>query len=150
MPASNAFQSDLMGLLFGNSPIAQIGNAGGLQPSSAAGSFFIALHTATPGAGGTQATNEAAYTGYARVAVSRAISASWTQSGSSPTTIANTATVTFPASSSGPEVETFFSIGYQTSGATKILAFGALTASLTVNAGITPTFAAGQLTCTVT
>lgn len=150
MPVSNAFQSDLMGLLFGNSAVANIGSAGGLQPSSAAGSFFIALHTATPGAAGTQATNEAAYTSYARVAVSRAIAGSWTQSGSSPTTISNTATITFPAATGGSETETFFSIGYQTSGATKIVAFGALTASLAVSTGITPSFAAGQLTCTVT
>lgn len=150
MPASNAFQSDLMGLLFGNAAIANIGNAGGLQPSSAAGQFFIALHTATPGAAGTQATNEAAYTGYARVAVNRAIAASWTQAGSTPTTITNTAAVTFPACTGAPETETFFSIGYQSTGATKILAFGALTASLAVSAGITPAFAAGQLSCTVT
>jgi hypothetical protein len=149
MPASNAFQSDLMGLLFGNSAIANIGNAGGLQPSSAAGSFYIALHTANPGAGGNQATSEAAYTGYARVAVSRAISGSWTQTGSSPTTIANTAAINFPACTGGSETETYFSIGYQSSGATKILASGALTASLAVSNGITPSFAIGQLTCTV-
>lgn len=150
MPASNDFQADLMALLFGNSAIANIGSAGGLQPASAAGSFFIALHTATPGAGGKQNVNEAAYTGYARVAVSRAIAASWTQTGSSPTTIANTAAVTFGLCTAGAETETFFSIGYQSAGATKVLAFGALTASLAVSAGITPSFAIGQLACTVT
>lgn len=149
MPASNAFQSDIMALLFGNSAIGNIGSVAGLQPSSAAGSFFIALHTATPGAAGNQSTNEAAYTGYARVAVSRAITGGWTQSGSTPTSITNTAAVTFPACTGGSETETFFSIGYQTSGATKILAFGALTSSLAVSNGITPAFAIGQLTCTV-
>jgi hypothetical protein len=149
MPASNAFQSDIMGLLFGNSAIANIGSAGGLQPSSSAGSFYIALHTANPGAAGNQSTSEAAYTGYARVAVARAISASWTQTGSSPTTIENTAAVTFPACTGGPETETYFSIGYQSSGATKILAYGALTSSLAVSNGITPSFAINQLTCTV-
>lgn len=149
MAASNAFQSDILNLLFENTAIGNIGSVAGLQPSSAAGSFFIALHTATPGAGGTQATNEAAYTGYARVAVSRA-GASWTITGTSPTQIANAAAVTFPACTGGTETETFFSIGYQTSGATKILAFGALTSSLAVSNGITPAFAIGQMACTVT
>lgn len=149
MPAGNGFQSDLIALLFGNTAIAQIGSVAGLQPSSAAGSFFVALHTATPGAAGTQATNEAAYTGYARVAVARAISASWTQTGSSPTQVANTAAVIFPACTAGSETETYFSIGYQTSGATRILVFGALTASLAVSAGITPSFAIGQLVATL-
>lgn len=149
MPASNDFQSDIMGLLFGNNAIANIGNAGGLQPSSAAGSFYIALHTASPGAGGKQNVNEAAYTGYARVAVTRAITGGFTQSGSSPTDITNTAAVTFGLCTVGSETETYFSIGYQSSGATKVLAFGALTASLAVSPGITPAFAAGQMTCTV-
>jgi len=149
MPASNDFQSDIMNLLFGNTAIANIGSAAGLQPSSSAGSFYIALHTANPGASGKQNTNEAAYTGYARVAVSRAISGSWTVSGTSPTTISNTGAVTFPACTGGSETETYFSIGYQSSGATKILASGALTSSLAVSNGITPSFAAGQLTCTV-
>jgi hypothetical protein len=149
MPASNAFQSDVMGLLFGNSAIANIGNSAGLQPSSAAGSLYIALHTANPGAAGSQSTSEAAYTGYARVAVTRAITGGFTQSGSSPTTISNTAAVTFPAATGGSETETYFSIGYQSSGATKILAYGALTTSLAVSSGITPAFAPGQMTCTV-
>lgn len=149
MPASNDFQSDLMGLLFGNTAIAQIGSAGGLQPSSAAGSFFVGLHTATPGAAGKQSANEAAYTGYARVAVSRAIAGSWTQTGSSPTTITNTSPVTFPACTAGAETETFCSLGYQSAGATKMVGFGALTAGLAVSAGITPAFAAGQLSITL-
>jgi hypothetical protein len=148
MPASNAFQADLAALLFQNTAIANIGNAGGLQPSSAAGSFYIALHTASPGAGGTQATNEAAYPGYVRVAVARS-SAGFTISSASPTDIVNTAAVTFPACTGGTETETYFSIGYQSSGATKILAFGALTASLAVSNGITPAFAIGQLIATL-
>lgn len=149
MPASNAFQADILNLLFENAAIANIGSVAGLQPSSAAGSLFIALHTATPGAGGTQATNEAAYTGYARVAVSR-VGGSWTITGTSPTQIANAAAVAFGLCTAGTESETYFSIGYQTSGATKILAFGALSAALAVSAGITPSFAIGQLVCTVT
>lgn len=147
MPLSNAAQTSLLDLLFENTAYANVGNSGGLQPSSVAGDFYIALHTANPGAGGSQSTSEAAYTGYARVGITRA-SASWTLSGSSPTTIANAAAVTFPAATGGSETETYFSIGLESSGATPILAYGALTASLAVSAGITPSFAIGAMTCT--
>lgn len=147
MPLSNAAQTSLLELLFENTAYANVGNTAGLQPSSAAGDFYIALHTANPGAGGSQSTSEAAYTGYARVAVSRA-SASWTITGSSPTTIENAAAVTFPEATGGSETETYFSIGLESSGATPILVYGELTASLAVSAGITPSFAASAMQCT--
>lgn len=147
MSASNQFQSDILKLVFQNLALANIGNAAGLQPSSAAGSLYVALHTANPGAGGTQTTSEAAYTGYARVAVSRA-SGGWTISGTSPTSITNAAPVTFPAATGGSETETYFSIGYEASGSTPILVSGALNSSLAVSNGITPAFATGQLATT--
>jgi hypothetical protein len=149
MALSNAAQTALLDLLFENTAWANVGNTAGLQPSSAAGSFYVALHTANPGAGGTQATSEAAYTGYSRVAVSRA-SGSWTITGSSPTSIANAAAVAFGACTAGSETETYFSIGLEASGATPILVSGALTSSLAVSSGITPSFAIGQMTTTVT
>lgn len=153
MPLSPASQTALLDLLFENTAWANVGNLAGLQPSSAAGDFYVALHTANPlttagtGTVGTQNASEAAYTGYARVAVTRA-SGSWTVSGSNPTSIANAAAVTFPAATAGSETETYFSIGLESSGATPILVSGALTASLAVSAGITPSFAIGALTTT--
>lgn len=68
---ANAWISDLLNLLFNNVAAANIGNAGGLQPSTVAGSLYLSLHTADPGAGGDQTVNEATYTSYARVAVAR-------------------------------------------------------------------------------
>jgi hypothetical protein len=147
MPLSNAAQTSILELLFENTAYANVGNSGGIQPSSAAGSFYIALHTASPGEGGSQSTSEAAYTGYARVAVSRA-PGSWTLTGSSPTTIENAAAITFPACTGGSETETYFSIGLESSGATPILVYGSLTSSLAVSNGITPSFAINALTCT--
>ncbi len=147
MPAGNAAQASILDLIFSNTAWANVGNAGGILGSSAAGDLYVALHTANPGAGGTQATSEAAYIGYARVAISRA-SASWTVSGSSPTSISNAAAVTFPAATGGSETETYFSIGVASSGATEIIVFGALTSSLAVSSGITPSFAIGQMTTT--
>jgi hypothetical protein len=144
----NAAQNALMLLLFNNTAWANVGNTAGLQPSGAAGSLFVALHTADPGAAGTQATSEAAYSGYARQAVARS-SGGWTVSGSSPTGATNTAAVTFPASLSGPETEANFSVGLQASGATQYMFTGPLTSSLVVNSGITPSFAISACTCTM-
>ena len=71
MSKSNAFETSLLGLLFNNTDIANIGDAAGLQNSAAAGSLYLALHTADPGEAGDQTTNECTYGSYARVAVAR-------------------------------------------------------------------------------
>src|SRR5690348_10906685 len=120
MPASTAFSTGLLDLLLQNAALANIGDAGGLQPSSSAGSLYIALHTASPGVGGNQSTNEAAYTGYARVAVART-SGGWTVSGNA---YSNTSAITFPACTGGTETETYFSIGTSSTGVGEILLFG--------------------------
>jgi hypothetical protein len=145
----NAAENSLMLLLFNNTAWANVGSVGGLQPSSAAGSFFISLQTANPGAGGNQTTSEAAYTSYARVAVARS-SGGWTISGSSPTSSANAAAVTFPLCTGGSETETYTIIGRDTSGAGEILWFGSLSSSLAVSNGITPSYAIGALIAQMT
>ena len=147
MPLSNAAQLALINLLFENAAFVNVGNSGGLLPSSVAGSWYIALHTADPTVAGTQASNEATYTGYARVAVSR-VGGSWTISGSSPTQIVNAAVVSFPACTGGTNTATYFSIGVASSGATVMLGSGALSPSLAVSNGITPSFAIGELVYT--
>lgn len=106
--------------------------------------LYVSLHTADPAATGSQTTSEAAYTGYARVAVART-SGGWSISAE---TITNVGTITFPASTSGPEVETYVGVGTASSGAGVLLWAGPLTASLTINNGITPSFAALQLSIT--
>lgn len=106
--------------------------------------LYVSLHTADPAATGSQTTSEAAYTGYARVAVART-SGGWSISAE---TITNVGTITFPASTSGPEIETYVGVGTASSGAGVLLWAGPLTASLTINNGITPSFAASQLSIT--
>lgn len=147
MSASNAFENDILLLIANNTNIANIGDATGLRGSTVAGSLFIALHTADPGEAGNQSTSEIAYTGYARVAVARS-GAGFTVSGTAPTQIANAAAVTFGLCTAGSGTATHFSIGYETSGATKIFVSGALNANLAISAGITPSFAIGQLVAT--
>jgi hypothetical protein len=150
MSASDAFETDLLKLVFQNVNIANLGDATGVRGSVTAGSLYIALHTADPGDAGNQTTSEATYSGYARVAVARSTGA-FTVSGTAPTQVANAAAVTFPACTGGTSVVTYFSIGRDTSGAGEILVSGALTspASLSVSNGITPSFGIGALTATV-
>jgi hypothetical protein len=145
MSMTNAAEANLLNIMFLNIDWANIGNAGGLRGSTSAGSFYISLHTADPGETGNQTTNEATYTGYARVAVAR--------SGSGFTlttsTISNTALVQFAQCTGGSNTLTHFGIGTDLSGAGNLIFKGALTSSLSVSNGIQPQFAAGALTVTV-
>jgi len=144
MSLFNSAETALLNLIFLNTAFAQIGDASGLQPSGAAGSLYVALHTADPGEAGDATTNECAYTSYARVAVARTGSG-WTVS---TDTVSNAAEVAFPAATGGSETATHFSVVAQSSGAGTPIVSGALTASLAISSGITPTFAIGQLTAT--
>lgn len=142
----NSGETSLWDLIFQNTTFVQ---APLIQGAATAGSFYIALHTANPGQTGSQTTSEAAYTGYARVAVARS-SGGWTVTGNNPITAENVAAVTFPACTAGSETETYFSFGQATSGAGIYYGYGALTSSLAVSNGITPSFAINALQCTFT
>lgn len=144
MSMSNDTENDLLLLLFNNTAFANIGDAGGLQPSAAAGSFYVALHTSDPGEGGDQTTNEISYTGYARVAVART-AGGWTVA---TNTVSNTAAVQFGECMAGSGTAAHVSIGLATSGASQIIVSGALSASRAISAGITPLFNASALTFT--
>lgn len=144
MSKGNTFENELLLLIFNNVDIANVGDAAGLQNSATAGSLYVALHTADPGEAGNQSTSEATYSGYARVAVARS-GAGWTVSGNA---VSNTAAVTFGPCSSGSNTITHFSVGKESSGSTALLYKGALSASLAVSAGITPSFAIGELDIT--
>lgn len=141
MSATNAFETALLNLYFNNTDHANVGDAAGLQNSATAGSFFISLHTGDPGEAGSQTTNEATYTSYARVAVARS-GAGWTVSGNN---VSNTAAINFPACTGGTNTITHFGIGSDSSGAGNLFFKGALSASLAVSSGITPSFAIGEL-----
>lgn len=144
MSKGNTFENDLLGLIFNNTDIADIGDASGLQNSATAGSLYVALHTADPGEAGTAATSEATYTNYARVAVARS-GAGWTVSGATAT---NAAQITFPQCGASGNTITHVSITTALSGTSKILYSGALNSSLSVALNITPLFAASGLTVT--
>lgn len=144
MSASNSYETGVLILYFNNTAHANIGDAVGVRGSTAAGSFYISLHTADPGEAGTAVTSESAYTGYARVAVARSV-AGFTVAGNQ---ISNAAIVTFPTGGATGSLVTHFGIVETASGAGALHFSGALTASLQVNNGITPSFAIGALTVT--
>ena len=140
MSFTNAAETDCLELFFTNAAWANVGDVGGLQPSSSAGSLYVSLHTATPDETGDQTTNECDYTSYARVAVARG--AAWTVAGNNAS---NTSVINFPQCTGGSNTATHFGIGSAVSGAGNLFIYGALSSSLAISNGITPSIPAGDL-----
>lgn len=137
MSKSNTFENDLLLLIFNNTDIANIGDAGGIRGSVAAGNLWMSLHTADPGEAGTAITNEAAYTGYSRVSKARASGAGgFTVSGNSVSPTENTDFGECTASPGSPI--THWGIVNTSSGAGKLLYKGALTPNVTMAVGVIP------------
>lgn len=122
MGKGNTFAGELLAHLYNNTALALIGDASGLQPSATAGSVYLSLHTADPGAAGNQTTSECAWTSYARVAVARS-GAGFTQSSQQ---VVNAADINFPACTGGTETATHWALGTASSGTGKILHSGPL------------------------
>lgn len=147
MSATNAFETDLLELIFQNVDCPNVGDATGLRGSTTAGVFYVSLHTADPGETGTQTTNETSYTNYLRSGGSVARSAGgWTVTGA---TADNTAAITYATCGVTGATITHFGIGSASSGAGNLFLKGALSASLAVSSGITPSFAIGALDVTL-
>lgn len=141
MSKSNAMETDVLELIFNATAWPDLAEN---DSSSPATNLYVSLHTADPGEAGNQATNEATYTSYARVAVART-SGGWTVASGS---VENAAAIVFPEATGGSNTITHFGVGTASSGAGYLLYSGALTASLAVSTGIEPQFAAGDLTIT--
>jgi hypothetical protein len=138
MSKGNTFETDILGLIFNATAIANVADNAASSPLT---QLFVALHTADPGEAGTQATSETAYTGYARVAVNRN-SGGWTVSAGS---VSPTANIDFGQCTASPGgAITHASIGVASSGTTKILYSGALSSSITMSVGTIPRLTAGS------
>jgi hypothetical protein len=112
----------------------------GTDPSYRAGALqYLALFSADPTETGSLAA-EATYTGYARVALTKA--SSWTGT-ASPFT--NTNLIQFGACTAGTTAATHFAVVDTASGAVAMMISGALSATLNISAGIQPQFAGGAL-----
>ncbi len=135
---SSTFDNDLLKLIFQGTTIANLAINATSGPLT---TLYLSLHTATPAVGGSQTTNEAAYTSYARVAVNRTSGAGgFTVSGSSVTLASLTS---FPAATGGSETETFFAVGTDSTGTGKVLYFGTVTPNIVVSSGVTPQLTTG-------
>jgi hypothetical protein len=128
MSKGNTFENDWLKLVFNGTGIANIADNAAASPLT---NLFVALHTADPGEAGDQTTSEAAYTGYARVAVARS-SGGWTVTGNQAV---NVATITFPNCTAGTSTITHWSIGVATSGASKILYSGPIAGAQVIGTG---------------
>lgn len=143
MSMSNTAETAFLNLLFKNTAWANVGDASGLQPSGAAGNFYVRLHSSDPGEAGTGDTNEIAYTGYAPVAVARG--SGFTVAGDQ---VSNAAAVQFGECTALSATATHFSVCVGNGAGAAIVYSGALSASRSISAGITPLFNIGQLTGT--
>lgn len=132
MSKGNTTENDVLEYVFKATPFSWDGNT----------NLYVSLHTADPGEGGNQTTNETAYTNYARQTVARSGSG-WTVTGS---TAENAALIQFPQCGASGATLTHVAIGTAASSTGQILYSGALNASLTVANLIQPQFAAGALT----
>lgn len=112
------FAGDLLKLILNATPIANVADNAGASPLT---NLYASLHTGDPSAG-DQTTSEAAYTGYARVAVART-SGGWTITGASASPAA---LIGFGACTAGGGTYTHFAVGSAASGAGKVLWSGVI------------------------
>lgn len=133
MSLSNTAENAILNYIFMGTDVSWNGNT----------DLYFALHSADPGEAGTAITSEAAYGGYARVALTRATD--FTITGD---TVSNTNQEAFPQCSSGSETLSYVSIVTSASGAGTIILRAALNSPITVSTGVQPLFAASSLTFT--
>jgi len=143
MAKSTSTCNNLLKLIFNGTAWANMADNAAASPYT---SLYLSLHTADPGVGNSQLTNETGYTNYARVAVVRTTSG-WTVS---TNTAVNAALVQFAQCGATGATLTYVAIGTALSGVGHVLYSGPLNSSLAVASGIQPQFNASALTVTET
>ena len=144
MPKSTATCNSILALIFNATAWADIAENDSSAPAT---NLYLSLHTADPGVGNNQTTNETAYTNYVRIAVART-TVGWDAPASGAT--ANAALAQFAQCGVTGATLTHVAIGTAAAGAGTVLYAGALSSSLAVANGIQPQFAAGALDVTET
>ena len=131
MSKSNAFESDLLNLIFNATAIANIADNASASPLT---NLYVSLHTSDPGEAGNQSTNETAYTSYTRIAVART-AGGWTITSNS---VSPVAAIDFPECTGSTSTITHFAVGTASTGTGKILYSGTVTPNISVSSGVTP------------
>src|SRR6185437_13140360 len=132
MGKSTATSNSVLNLILNATAWANIADNAASSPNT---NLYVALHTAAPGVGGNQSTNEVTYTGYARQAVARTTGGFTASTAASSSPVAN---ITFPAGTGGSGTATYASSGMLAIGAGIILYSGPLTPSIVTGSGVTP------------
>jgi hypothetical protein len=130
MSKGNTYEDDILKLIFNATAIADLAMDDSTSPAT---TLTVALHTADPGEAGTQATNETAYTGYARIAVART-TGGWTVASGSVSPVANIDFGECTAAAGG--AITHFSVG--TGVSSKLLYSGTVSPNITMAVGVIP------------
>ena len=120
---SSAFANQFLKLLYNAVAISGIADNTATSPLT---SIYASLHTADPGAAGTQATNEVAYAGYARIAIART-AAGFTVTGN---TAALAAMISFAQVQAAAGNALFFGFGAALTGAGELFRSGPLGSKL--------------------
>ena len=137
----DSFETSTLRLIFNNVGISNIGDATGIPAAAAVGSLYLALHTADPGDAGNGTTNEADFTGYARLAIARS-SGGWTVTGG---IVSNTALAQFANCTGGANTITHVSVVATSSGTATPIVSGAVDAPEDVISGVQLKFDPGVL-----
>lgn len=131
MAKGSTFDNDWLKLIFNATAIANIADNAASTPLT---NLYASLHTADPTSAGNQTSNEATYTGYARVAITRN-AGGWIVTGNS---VSPAATISFAACTGGTNTITHFGVGTASSGTGKLLYSGTVTPNIAVASGVTP------------
>lgn len=143
MPKSTNTSNKILALIFNATAWANFADNAAASPAA---NLFVSLHTADPGVGNAQTTNEVAYTNYARISIART-SGGWTVA---TNTAVNAALAQFAQCGLTGATATHVAIGTASTGAGNVLYAGALNSSLTIAQNIQPQFSASALTVTET
>jgi hypothetical protein len=114
MSTSTAHATEYLQLVYNGTAIANVADNAATAPIA---NLFIAAHSADPGAAGTQATSELAYTGYARASVARSVAGFTAAAG----VLSLVAEASFGACTAGSALMTHWSTGVAVSGAAKVI-----------------------------
>ena len=131
MSKSDALENDLLELLFKGVAIADLAENDTTSPNT---TLYVSLHTADPTDAGTRSSSETAYTGYARVGVTRG--AGWTVTGNSCSPAANIDFGECTASPGG--AITHFGVGTASAGTGYLMYSGTVTSNITMTVGTIP------------
>lgn len=131
---TTVFANDLLKLIFHAAAIANIADNAAASPIT---NLYLSLHTSSPldAAASGQQTNEVTYAEYARIALVRSASG-WTIVDNQVSPVAE---VEWPKCLTAiTESATHIGIGTASTGAGKLICYGAVTPAIAIAAGVTP------------